>query len=67
MFFDGTSVARDYGAAYFWFSLAAQQTPLEDNRKGLIELRDIAAARMTPEAVAAAARRVAAWKPRAAR
>jgi TPR repeat protein len=63
MYFDGTGVARDYASAYLWFSLAAGQTPLEDNRKGLLELRNIAAARMTPAAVAAAARRVAAWKP----
>jgi uncharacterized protein len=63
MYFDGTGVPRDYASAYLWFSLAAAQTPLEDNRKGLIELRNIAAARMTPAAVAAAARRVAAWKP----
>ena len=63
MFFDGTGVTRDYASAYVWFSLAAGQTPLEDNRKGLIELRNIAAARMTPEEVAAAARLVAAWKP----
>ena len=66
MFFDGTGVARDYASAYFWFSLAAGQTPLEDNRKGLLELRNIAAARMTPAAVAAAKRRVMAWKPRQA-
>ena len=39
------------------------QAPLLDNRQGLLELRNIAAARMTPEAVADAARRVAAWKP----
>ena len=64
MYFDGTGVARDYAAAYLWFSIAAAQTPLEDNRKGLLELRNIAAARMTPAAVAAAARRVAAWKAR---
>src|SRR5207253_9851735 len=63
MFFDGTGVARDYPSAYLWFSLAAGQTPLEDNRKGLLELRNIAAARMTPAAVTAARRRVAAWKP----
>jgi hypothetical protein len=63
MYFDGTGVTRDYAAAYVWFSLAAAQTPLEDNRKGLVELRNIAAARMTPAAVSAAARRVAAWKP----
>jgi TPR repeat protein len=63
MYFDGTGMARDYPSAYLWFSLAAGQTPLEDNRKGLIELRNIAAARMTPDAVAAAERRVAAWRP----
>ena len=64
MYFDGTGVTRDYASAYLWFSLAAGQTPLEDNRKGLLELRNIAAARMTPEAVTAAERRVAAWQPR---
>ena len=63
MYFDGTGVPRDYASAYLWFSLAAGQAPLDDNRKGLLELRNIAAARMTPEQVAEAARRVAAWKP----
>ena len=63
MYFDGTGVTRDYASAYFWFSVAAGQTPLADNRKGLLELRNIAAARMTPAAVAAAARRVAGWRP----
>ena len=37
-----------------------------DNRKGLLELRNIAAARITPAAVAAAKRHVAAWRPRQA-
>ena len=64
MYFDGTGVARDYASAYLWFSIAAGQTPLEDNRKGILELRNIAAARMTVAAVAAAAKRVAAWRPR---
>jgi len=63
LYFTGTGVTRDYASAYFWFSLAAGQAPLMDNRKGLIELRNIAAARMTPEQVADAARRVAAWRP----
>jgi TPR repeat protein len=63
MYFDGTGVARDYASAYFWFSIAAAQTPLEDNRKGLLELRNIAAARLPAADVAAAAKRVAAWKP----
>jgi hypothetical protein len=34
-----------------------------DNRKGLLELRNIAAARIPPEPLADAAGRVAAWKP----
>jgi TPR repeat protein len=63
MYFSGTGVARDYEAAYLWFSVAAGQAPLLDNRQGLLELRNIAAARMTPAAAAAAARRAAAWKP----
>ena len=67
MYFEGRGVVRDYASAYIWFTLAAGQTPLEDNRKGLIELGDIAAARMTPDAVAAAARRIASWRPRNAR
>jgi TPR repeat protein len=66
-YFSGSGVTRDYAVAYVWFSLAASQTPLVDNRKGLLELRNIAAARMTPEAVAEAARRVAAWTPPASR
>ena len=64
MYFDGTGLTRDYEAAYMWFTLAAGQTPLTDNRKQLIEMRNIAAARMTPAQVAAAVRRVEAWKPR---
>jgi TPR repeat protein len=63
MYFDGTGMPRDYQSAYVWFTLAAGQTPLEDNRKGLLELRNIAAARMTPAALSAAKKRVAAWKP----
>jgi hypothetical protein len=63
MYFDGVGVSRDYASAFVWFSLAAAQTPLEDNRKGLLELRNIAAARMDAAAVASAKRRVAAWRP----
>ena len=64
MYFTGEGVARDYASAYLWFSLAAGQAPLLDNRRGLRELRDIAAARMTPEAAAEAERRVNTWRPR---
>ena len=58
LYFNGNGLPRDYNAAYFWYSLAAGQAPLPDNRKGLLELRNIAAARMTPEQVAEAERRL---------
>jgi len=64
LYFDGVGVARDYPAAYLWFSIAAGQAPLPDNRDGLLELRNIAAARMTEAQLAEAKHRVAAWKPR---
>jgi TPR repeat protein len=67
LYFDGTGLARDYESAYFWFSVAAGQTPLLDNRKQLVELRNIAAVRMTPVQLSAAVRRAAAWKPPPAR
>jgi TPR repeat protein len=64
MYFHGTDVPRDYASAYIWYTLAADQAPLVDNRKGLLELRNTAAVRMSPEELANARRRVAAWKPR---
>jgi TPR repeat protein len=63
MYLDGTGVPRDPASAYFWFAISAGQAPLPDNRDMLIELRNVAAARMTPDAVAAAQRRVDAWRP----
>ena len=62
-YFSGTGVMRDYVTAYVWFMVAAGQTPLVDNRKALLELRNIAGARITPEQVLEAERRAAAWKP----
>lgn len=67
MYFTGTGVPQDYPSAYLWYSLAASQAPLLDNRKGLLELRNIAAARMTPDQVADAARRVTMWTPAASK
>ena len=67
MYFTGTGVPQDYPSAYVWYSLAASQAPLLDNRKGLLELRNIAAARMSPDQVAEAARRVTMWKPAASK
>jgi TPR repeat protein len=63
MYFDGTGVMRDYVTAYMWFDVAAGQTPLIDNQKALLELRNIAAARMEPDALVEAERRARSWKP----
>lgn len=64
--FSGTGAVRDYVTAYLWFTIAAGQTPLKDNRLQLVELANIAAARMTPAELTEARRRVAAWRPPAA-
>jgi TPR repeat protein len=64
LYFSGSGVTRDYVSAYVWFTIAAGQTPLIDNRKEIVELSNIAAARMTPAQVVEAKRRVTAWKPR---
>jgi TPR repeat protein len=60
-YLNGAGIARDNQLAYLWFSVAASQTPLPDNQKALIEMRNIAAARMTPEQEATAERRAAEW------
>jgi TPR repeat protein len=54
LYFDGEGVARDYVWAYVWFDRAAEQTPLDDNRRALIELRNIAGGRMSAEQLATA-------------
>jgi hypothetical protein len=58
LYFDGEGVARDYVWAYVWFDRAARQTPLDDNRRALIELRNIAAGRMSAEQLATARERL---------
>jgi TPR repeat protein len=63
MYFDGTGVTRDYVSAYVWFDIAAGQTPLVDNQKAIVEMRNIAAARMSPEALEQAERRARTWVP----
>lgn len=64
MYFEAAGVPRDYVEAYVWFSIAAGQAPLADNRDGLLELRNIAAARMTPGQLATAKKRLATWRAR---
>src|SRR5918999_4934247 len=53
----GKGVPRDYVQAYMWFHLAANQTTGGD-QESIAELRDATAARMTPDQVAEAVRRV---------
>ncbi len=64
LYFSGAGVPRDYVAAHQWFSLAAGQTPLLDNWKALVELRNTAAARMSPDDINIAEQRTRAWRPR---
>jgi TPR repeat protein len=63
MYLNGDGVPHDYESAYLWFAVAATQAPLLDNRKALVEMRNIAEVRMGPEAAAVAERRVKAWTP----
>lgn len=63
LYLSGAGVPHDYQSAYVWLDLAASQAPLTDNRLGLVELRDIAAARMTPAQIKQARLRVLQWKP----
>jgi TPR repeat protein len=64
-YLNGTGVDRDNQMAYLWFAVAASQTPLPDNRQAIIEMRNIAGARMTTDQEATAARRAAEWRPTA--
>ena len=64
-YLNGTGIGRDNQMAYLWFAVAASQTPLADNRQAIIEMRNIAGARMTPQEETSAARRAAEWRPTA--
>ena len=58
MYQEGIGVPRDYAGAYMWFSLAAAKGH-EDARKALDAIRPV----MTPDQIAEAQKRTAAWKP----
>jgi len=63
----GTGVPQDYIEAHKWYNLAASGSTLASNRRNrdnAIEMRDLVAARMTPEQIAEAQRRAAEWKPK---
>lgn len=59
----GKGIPQDFVQAYMWFTLAANQTTGGD-QDSIVELRDATAARMSPEQLAEAKRRVQDWKPK---
>jgi len=63
MYAKGQGVPRDYVQAYMWLSLCAAQFPPGGDRDKVVATRDDIGKRMSPEALADAQRRAAAFKP----
>jgi hypothetical protein len=62
----GKGVPQDYVEAYKWYNLAASRSTIDSNRRNrdnAIEMRDLLAARMTPEQIAEAQKLSRGWKP----
>lgn len=59
------NVPQDLPQALLWFTLAADRTQGAD-RESIVELRDAAAARLSPEQIAESTRRAKEWQPRKA-
>jgi hypothetical protein len=57
----GKGVPQDYVQSYMWFQLSVDQLTGAD-RDSIVELRDAAAARMTPQQIADARRLAHEWK-----
>jgi uncharacterized protein len=62
----GKGVPQDYVQSYMWFQLAVDRLSGPD-QQSIIELRDAAAAKMTPEQIMDARRLATAWKPKSDR
>jgi hypothetical protein len=60
LYLDGKGVPQSYGEAYFWLSLAASRMNGPDEAT-VAELRDEAAAKLTPEELSKAQERAAEW------
>ncbi|WP_315751267.1 tetratricopeptide repeat protein [Bradyrhizobium sp. SZCCHNS3055] len=62
----GKGVPQDYVEAYKWYNLAASRSTIDSNRRNrdnAVEMRDLLAARMTPEQIAEAQKLTRDWKP----
>jgi hypothetical protein len=65
LYAEGEGVPQDFQAAYLWFNLAAARFPKADAaaKADSIKNRDLAAARLTPAALAEAQKQARDWKP----
>ena len=67
MYYNGQGVPQDYVQAHMWFNLsAARYDPVfsTKDRDAAVSLRDLVAARMTPDQIAEAQRMAREWKPK---
>ncbi|MCK1541848.1 sel1 repeat family protein [Bradyrhizobium sp. 179] len=66
LYASGTGVPQDYVEAYKWYNLAASRSTTDANKQNqdnATQMRDLVAARMTPEQIAEAQRLSRDWKP----
>ncbi len=64
MYGNGQGVPEDYVQAHMWFNLAASRYPPGEDRDEVVEVRDIAAERMTPAQISEAQKLAREWKPK---
>ena len=64
MYGNGQGVPEDYVQAHMWFNLAAFRYPPGEDRDEVVEVRDIAAERMTPAQISEAQKLAREWKPK---
>ncbi len=64
MYGSGLGVPQDYVHAHMWFNLAASRYPPGEDRDEVVEVRDIAAERMTPAQISEAQKLAREWKPK---
>ena len=64
MYGNGQGVPEDYVQAHMWFNLAASRYPPGEDRDEVVEVRDIAAERMTPAQLSEAQKLAREWRPK---
>jgi hypothetical protein len=64
MYAMGQGVSRDYVQAHMWLSLAASPFSEKDDRERAIKVRNLIAAKMTPQQIAEAQALATNWKPK---